>query len=148
MIGLQVEDVVWYLGKPALLHAFCSTVSYRLEDDGWGSRFPALLKNLYRGSLPPEKIQDALEELHIIRDELSDYSLTKVVWDIYDLDKLPPVNFNPPTTVTSLAQYFITDDGKDMIEKMHEALMYAKQSDEPVVIRSGILWSTAVPAGR
>jgi 2,3-bisphosphoglycerate-dependent phosphoglycerate mutase len=146
MIGLQVEDIVWYIGKSSLLRAFFSTVSYRLETDGWGSRFPVLLRGLYKGMLPAEKIPAALDELDTIHDELADYSLTKVVWDIYDLDKLPPVNFNPPTTVSNLSEYFTTEDGKDLIAKMHDAFIYAKDEEEPVVIRSGIILPTGAAA--
>ena len=39
-LDIRVGGGAWPLGSGDFVHAFFSTVSYHLETDGWGSRFP------------------------------------------------------------------------------------------------------------
>ena len=41
-------DFLWYqVGQGDFLHAFFSTICYRLEKGLWGSKFPYLMNDLY-----------------------------------------------------------------------------------------------------
>lgn len=41
MVGLQVEFYWYQIGAASFLHAFFSTVCFRLEQGNWGSKFPS-----------------------------------------------------------------------------------------------------------
>ena len=69
-LGLHVGEVTWRVGSPDLLHEFFATISERLEPLGWGTRFPALLNDLYQGELAPDHVETALSELLLARREL------------------------------------------------------------------------------
>ena len=89
-VGLRVGSFVDEIGTQAFLHSFFSTISYHLEENGWGSRFPELMIDLYNGSLDSTKAEKALAEFEVIRSELSRHSPEKVVWDIDNPAAEPP----------------------------------------------------------
>jgi hypothetical protein len=55
-VGLGVRSNLWPVGTADFLHAFFSTIGARLEPDGWGTRFPVLMRELYSGELAGEAI--------------------------------------------------------------------------------------------
>ena len=62
-VGLKV-DFLWYpIRDGDFVHSFFSTISYNLEKDGWGSRFPYLMNKLYQGELSFQDAAKANEEL-------------------------------------------------------------------------------------
>ena len=128
-VGIKVGSITDEIGTSDFLHAFFSTVSYNLEQ-GWGSRFPALLNHLYQGSLEAELAPAAIQELKLIKEELAAFAPGKVVWDVEDLSKQPPWGANISPEITSLANYFVTSTGRDLIsifiEALDEAAMHKK----------------------
>jgi 2,3-bisphosphoglycerate-dependent phosphoglycerate mutase len=107
-LGLAVGDDHWTVGSPDLLHAFFSTVSVRLEPDGWGSRFPALMHGLYYGELPVTAVETALSELLLVRRELGLYGPRDVVWDADDLTVAAPWGEAVASGALNLAHCFFT----------------------------------------
>ena len=85
MVGLQVEFYWYQIGAASFLHAFFSTVCFRLEQGNWGSKFPRLMNDLYHGRLKSEYVKDALVELKEIKQELAKFQPSDVIWDIEDL---------------------------------------------------------------
>jgi len=73
-----------------IIHAFFSTISYNLEGNKWGSKYPMLMNELYQGKLSWENASEAIEELKIIKEELKKFSPEYVVWDIEDISKELP----------------------------------------------------------
>lgn len=63
-----------------------------------------------------------MEELKIIKQELSNLTPDKVIWDIDDLTKLPPWGDNIAETITDLSNYFVTSDGKQLLDVFENAL--------------------------
>ncbi|CEK35513.1 hypothetical protein UMC2_38311 [[Clostridium] sordellii] len=115
-VGLKI-DFLWYqIGTPDFLHSFFSTISYNLEDSKWGSKYPILMNELYQGKLSWKNANKAIEELNLIRKELKRFSPDYVVWDIDDISKLPPWGKNISSDITDLSNYFVTSDGRDLIE--------------------------------
>lgn len=112
----------YVIGTGAFLHAFFSTIAYRLEDNNWGSKFPNLMIGLYNGVLQPNECAWVLDELRIIKEQLSQLPPNKVVWDIDNLDLQPPWKDNIANTITNLSNYFITNDGKQLLEVLNKAL--------------------------
>ena len=136
-IGFKI-DFLWYqVGTPDFLHAFFSTISYNLEGNKWGSKYPILMNELYQGKLKWENASKAVEELKLIREKLKKFSAEYVVWDIEDMSKQPPWGKNISTDITDLSNYFITSDGRDLISVILMALndsIYEKKDVEIINI--------------
>jgi len=121
-IGIKAGNIIDEIGEQDFFHAFFSTVSYHLEQNGWGSRFPILLNKLYQGQLSSEVAGQAIKELDIIRSELKKYSPDMVVWDIENLETKPPWGSNISNDITNLSNYFVTSTGRDLIDTLKECL--------------------------
>lgn len=101
------------LASNAVLEAFFATVSYRLEPDGWATRFPLTLDYLRAGRLGPAEAAGVLAELETIGRELRALPARKAVWDYQDtrprLDAGGEI-VNP--AAENLHDYFVTADGR------------------------------------
>jgi hypothetical protein len=104
------------IGAGSFFHSFFSTVVVRLERDSWGSRFPIVMKSLWEGEVPAAQVGDGLKELAQIREELKAFPPSEVVWSFKDRNAKPPWGDNIAPTITSLANYFVTADGKDLFD--------------------------------
>lgn len=133
-VGIEVGDSYREIGLGSFLHCFFSTVSASLEPGGWGSRFPLLLNRMYQGQLPAMEIRKARIELDTIRRELADFPPSAVVWDIEDRSQRPPWGDSIAPEITSLAHYFVTSDGNDLIEVLLSALDEADGSGQGAMI--------------
>lgn len=120
IVGLKLGSITDEIGGQDFFHAFFSTISYRLEKDGLGSRFPCLLKKLYQGKLEHDDARQALEELHVIVCELRHFSPDKVVWDAEKLSATPPWGNNISKDITDLSNYFVTSTGRNLIAVLTE----------------------------
>lgn len=133
-VGFNV-DFLWYpIGHEEFVHAFFSTVSYHLEPEGWGTRFPLVMTHLYQGKLPLSDVPQAVDEVRTIRRELAGFPPDKVIWDIDDLSKEPPWKGDISPSITSLANYFVTSDGKDLFDVLLQALKDAQDIQSDVEI--------------
>lgn len=135
-VGFLVDCFYYEVGQPDFLHSFFSSVSYNLEKNGWGSRFPKLLKQLYHDRLPYTDVPLAIEEVRVIQEELSKLSPDKVIWDIEDLTKLPPWGTDISPMVTNLENYFATPEGETFAELLLTALSVAEVERQDLVIKN------------
>ncbi|ASB87372.1 MULTISPECIES: immunity 70 family protein [Bacillus] len=135
-VGFKVKYYWYQVGHGDFLHSFFSTVSYHLEENGWGSKYPFLLNDLYQGKLESENIGKALEELEDIKERLKNYSPSQVVWDIEDISKRPPWGDNISEEITDLSNYFVTSDGEDFINILKSALEKGLKTNSDVYIES------------
>lgn len=135
-VGFKVKYYWYQVGHGDFLHSFFSTVSYHLEENGWGSKYPFLLNKLYQGKLESENISKALEELEDIKEQLKNYSPSQVVWDIEDISKRPPWGDNIIEEITDLSNYFVTSDGEDFIKILKSALEKGLKTNSDVYIES------------
>ncbi len=133
-VAFRVGNLQWEVGASGFLNAFFSTISYRLEPDGFGTRFPTLMRHLYRGSLTADLTHPALRELADARDELRAFPPEQVIWDLEDPAARPPWGSNISVEITDLANYFVTSDGRDLINVLHDALAASQQSGQPLRI--------------
>jgi len=121
-VGLKTGPIFYIIGTGSFMHSFFSTIAYRLEDNKWGTKFPNLMNGLYNAEIEPDESIWVLEELKIIKQELSNLTPDKVIWDIDDLTKLPPWGDNIAETITDLSNYFVTSDGKQLLDVFENAL--------------------------
>lgn len=121
-IYLDLGNVSDEIGTPDFFHAFFSTVSGNLEPAGWGSRFPVLLRELYKGELGKARAEQARIELAQIRTEMSSFPPDRVIWDFADRSKRPPWGNDISSDITDLSKYFVTSAGRDLIDVIAECL--------------------------
>lgn len=117
-VALKQGSVLTVIGPGGLLHSFFSTIAVRLENGRWGSRFPFIMNGLYSGSLGIEGARAAHEEMLQIRNELARLPPSAIVWDFEDQNQSPPWGSNPGPHVTHMANYFVTETGRNLVDEI------------------------------
>jgi len=126
-VGILVDCFYYELGHSDFVHSFFSSISYHLEKEGWGTKYPLLMNELYNDKLNWSDVSVVKHNLIEIEQEFSKRSPIQVIWDINDLAQKPPWGDNISPKVTSLADYFATTDGKTFFEVLHTALDVAEE---------------------
>jgi hypothetical protein len=134
-VGLKVANILWPVGAASFLESFFSTIAANLEPDGWGTRFPAVMHDLYKGELSSEHAPKARAELDTIRMQLKAHPPSDVVWDFHDRSKQPPWGDDIADRITDLGNYFVTSDGRDLFEILGEAVDFAVESGKPLRVQ-------------
>lgn len=127
-VGIKLGSITDEIGTSDFFYAFFSTISGNLEPQGWGSRFPTLMKKLYAGELHQADAAAALSELNRVSEELARFPTEKVIWDIENKQKTPPWGDNIADTITDLSNYFVTSTGRDLISTLREVLEELRDS--------------------
>lgn len=135
-VGFKVKYYWYQVGHGDFLHSFFSTISHHLEPDGWGSKYPYLVKKFYSGKLDANNISKAKDEALDIKLKLAKYKPSEVIWDIEDLSKSPPWGSNISAHITSLANYFVTSDGRDLFDVLFSAFDKALMLNVDIEIES------------
>lgn len=121
-VGISVGSITDELGASSFVHSFFSTISVHCEPNGWGSRFPRLMKDLYQGRLAYAYAEQALEELRQAKSALEILPPSAVVWDIENRSAKAPWGDNISPNITSLGNYFVSSTGRDVFGIFEEAL--------------------------
>lgn len=121
-VGITVGSICDEIGAASFVHAFFSTISVHCEKNGWGTRFPHLMTELYSGRLPAASVGAALDELRQARSELRQLPATAVVWDIENRSAQPPWGTKIAPTIMDLSNYFVSSTGRDVFDLLDEAL--------------------------
>ena len=119
-VGIRVGSVIDEIGAPDFLNAFFSTISKNLEPEGWGSRFPSLLIDLYQGKLGNADVPRAQRELLDARSELQDLPPSKVVWDYSNPQIEPPWGKYISSHISNMSEYFVTSTGRNVFDVIYE----------------------------
>ncbi|SDY39700.1 Imm70 family immunity protein [Bacillus sp. 166amftsu] len=125
-VGFSVDMFFYEAGHPDFLHSFFSTVSYHCEPDGWGTKYPLLMQDLYFERLKWQDVSAALKNVEEIREKLSKLPPSEVIWDFEDITKKPPYGDKIPAKITNLANYH-TIQGTSFLDLLKNAL---KESEE------------------
>jgi Immunity protein 70 len=134
LVSLYVQNTMWRVGESDFLHSFFSTVAYQLERDGWGRRFPALLKELYGGRLPVRLVPQARDELARIRAELARLGPEARVYDYDEPNRETP--WPVPPGAGSLAECFLTVGGRNVLDVLDRALDVSEEAAADLEIRA------------
>ena len=125
-IFLKLESngrIITEIGSGDLLHSLFSTIAARLEGDQWGSKFPLVMEQLYQGlAITRETAPHALVEWRSIRAGLAGLPPSAVVWDIEQPGKAPPWGNKVGPQVTSMANYYMTRHGLNLVTDILENL--------------------------
>ena len=133
-VGITVGSITDEIGSAAFVHAFFSTISAHCEPGGWGTRFPHLMRHLYRGRLPHQHARAALDELAQAGRVLEQLSPADLVWDIDDRKAAPPWGNDIAPTITSLGNYFVSSAGRDVFALLREALEASSQEQRDATL--------------
>ncbi|HEX4096287.1 MAG TPA: Imm70 family immunity protein, partial [Caulobacteraceae bacterium] len=68
--GLLIDNIFYDLGEADIFDSLFSTIGANLEESGWGTRFPLMLRDLYYHHLDYSDAPAALSEIKNIRKEL------------------------------------------------------------------------------
>ena len=120
-VALWVGDRSFEIGAASFFNAFFSTVFARAEGDSWGSRYPMLMKELYSGTLRPELVPKALLEVRALRSDLAKLPVSALVWNHEDRSATPPWGDQIAPHIKTLADYFVTSDGKNLLDVLETA---------------------------
>jgi hypothetical protein len=123
------------LGEPAFLKAFFSTILERLEGREWGRHFPVLMRRFYYGRLSHDHAAAAAAELNTAREQLAAFKPADLVWDFEDRKLQPPWGDKISPHITSLGNYFVTSDGKDLLDVLQQAFTTAARKQQDVLLR-------------
>lgn len=134
-VGFMVDCFFYEVGRGDFLHSFFSTISHHLEPQGWGTKYPYLLKKLYNEKLLWFEVGQARKEAIEIERQLQAMTPDKVIWDIDDLTQKPPWGEKISPKVTNLANYFATSDGETFFAVLYTALQTAEEDKYDMVIR-------------
>lgn len=126
-IGLKVKFNWYQIGEADFLYSFFSTVARNLENNIWGSRFPAFMNDLYLGKVNFDNLKFVENELEIIKEELKKLPVDKLVWNKEDLSKLPPWGTDISPDIKNLSDYFVTSNGNNLFDVFFEAINKAKE---------------------
>jgi 2,3-bisphosphoglycerate-dependent phosphoglycerate mutase len=113
-----------------------STISYLLEPRGWGSRFPEMMNEFYKGKLDANKADKVLADVKTIRKELKSHRPDEVVWDIENLTAQPPWGKNISADIKDLSNYFVTSTGRDVLDLLEECLRALKRKGGSLTIEN------------
>jgi 2,3-bisphosphoglycerate-dependent phosphoglycerate mutase len=133
-VSLHVGVHDYPIGAGDFFNSFFSTVCVRLEASTWGSRFPTVMRDLYAGGLKPSQVELAMTELEQIEGELTRLRPDELVWDVEDRTAIPPWGTDISPEITSLRDYFVTMDGKDLLDVLDSALSDAQREGKSVAV--------------
>jgi 2,3-bisphosphoglycerate-dependent phosphoglycerate mutase len=134
-VAVWVGRKTFEIGHSAFFKSWFSTIFVRLENGDWGRSFPIIMRDFYSGAVPAEKVVPASAELDAIRAQLASFPPDQVVWDFEDRNAQPPWGQAISPRITSLANYYVTSDGKDLFEVLTRAFAEAAKTKQGITIR-------------
>ena len=132
-IDLYAKNTMWTVGQDYFLHSFFSTIADQLEDEAWGSRFPALMKDLYSGRLSASRVSQARRELATIRAELAELPPDARVYAFEEPER--PTPWPVPPGANTLADAFLTSNGDNLLDSLAEAFDVSEEIGADIEIR-------------
>ncbi|EMA6342829.1 Imm70 family immunity protein [Bacillus cytotoxicus] len=143
-VGFGIDFMFYEVGHPDILHSFFSTMSYHTEPDGWGTKYPLLMKSLYFDELRWEDVREARENLKEIIKQLEEKKTEEIIWDIEDITKRPPWEGRElPPQVIDLVTYFAREDGQTFSDLLFKAFDFAEALKHDIVIRKSLADKTS-----
>jgi hypothetical protein len=113
-----------------------ASISYRLEPNGRGSRFPWIVNLMHSGWLAPSHSLEASRELDQIEAELALLPPEHAVWSLSDLRRMDDRDLAVNHAAQNLRDYFIADNGRTLIAVLREAVLVGLEQNMPVKLAS------------
>lgn len=120
------------LGSECMVQSFFSTIAYRLENDKWGSVYPVIMNEFYKGKLEQKNIIRAIVEIKEIKKRLQKLEFSQLIWNIEELDKEDNIkNYN---LNINLDDWFISNDKIRITDRILAILKMSKNGNFPICI--------------
>ena len=110
------------LAPERVVEALFTTIGCRLEPHGQGTRFPAVMDDLYSGYLVPNRAPFAQRELLEIEAALRQVAVSEVVWSLADLRRGPDADEPVNHRAANAFEYFVDVDGIPLITRLRESV--------------------------
>ncbi len=133
-VHLRTNNLIYEIGSSDFFTSFFDTIEIRLTNRLFGKKYPVVLTDFYNGNLKYENLDKAEKELKDIQKRLKKFKPSKVVWDKYDLNKMPPWGNDISSDITDLSNYYVTSDGKDLFEVIFRAIEMAKSQKSGIIV--------------
>lgn len=111
------------VGSNIIWDALVATVSVRLRY--YQAHIPLVMQFLRIKRCVTEHALETAVQFNLLRDELSKFDPKEVLFDQFDHSIKAPWGDQISKVVTSLAHYFTTADGKDLLYEIVSILCYA-----------------------
>jgi hypothetical protein len=131
-VGIKVGSILSEVGSDSFFNALFSTIRGLLDEGG--TKYPVILGDLYDGCVPATKAAQAQKELLSIRAALAQFPPSAVIWDIDDPSAQPPWGDEISPEITSMANYFVTSTGHDLLSMMLEVSEFAGRNGYDITI--------------
>ena len=119
------------LGSEDMVQSFFSTIAYRLENNKWGSVYPVIMNEFYKGKLEQKNIIRAIVEIKEIKKRLQKLEFSQLIWNIEDLNIKTPENYN---LQINLDEWFINNNRERITDKILTVLKLSKNKNFPLYI--------------
>ena len=130
---ITVSDQSKYInvGSPSFLYAFFSTIVCKVPANANTSVGINFLKT---GAISAAECEACAKSFEGIRKELSAFPRSEIIWNEEEPSQQPPWGDNISSHITSLGNYFVTADGKDLISELILLLQYASEHNLNVYV--------------
>lgn len=136
MIGFQIGHLWYEIGGDDFLKSWFSSINYHLEKNRWGRKYPVLMNEFYQGKVVNDNLIKLKKEVLETQKKLKKIKPSDVIWDIENLDKQPPWGTKISKDITSLANYYVTCNGKDFYEVLIKAIDRAIEDNSEIEIKN------------
>lgn len=117
-VVFRQKNVITEIGPGGLLHSLFSNIAYHLESSEWGSKYPYIMLNLYRGRLEESYANEAMSEVLEIRRLLSSINCDKLIWNIDDLREPAPWGDTVVADIGSISDFYVTTNGLNLVDEI------------------------------
>jgi len=115
--------IITEIGSGELLHSLFSTIAVRLEGGQWGAKYSVVMGPFYQGqALTRETAAQALGEWRDAQAGLAALPPSAVIWDVEQPGIAPPWGVEVGSRVTSMADYYTTQHGLNLVTDILENL--------------------------
>lgn len=119
------------LGNEELVDAFFNSIAYHLENNKWGSVYPKIMNEFYKGKLEQKNINSAIVEIKDIKKKLSKINASKMITNI-EIDIAEKLFYEKMNI--SLDDIFINSKNEKMTDIMLKVLESIKNEQLPLYI--------------
>jgi len=118
---LSVGNRSGELAPEAVVEAMFATISCRMEPRGRGTRFPAVMEDLYSGYVTPRRALEVLRELQEIEPALRAIPVSQVVWD-FAASRRDDAHEAVNHAAANALDYFVDGSGLPLLFRLREGL--------------------------
>jgi len=131
---LSVGDRARELAPEAVVEAMFTTISCRMEPRGRGTRFPAVMVDLYSGYVTPRRAPEVLRELQEIEPALRAIPVSQVVWSL-SVSPSDEAHAVVNYAAANALDYFVDGRGRPLLFQLREGLQECLAHSQVLYLR-------------